>query len=64
MDEGIDDTVEDIAELATQCCFRDCTHTNKPRCAVRQALENGRLSQERFDLYRSLHAESRKSAGI
>lgn len=62
VDEGIDDTFEDIAELAAQCRFRDCTHT--PRCAVRQALENGQLSKERFELYRSLHVESRKSADM
>lgn len=64
VDEGIDDTFEDIAELAAQCRFRDCTHTNEPRCAVRQALENGQLSKERFELYRSLHIESRKSADM
>ena len=64
VDEGIDDTFEDIAELAAQCRFRDCTHINEPRCAVRQALENGQLSKERFELYRSLHVESRKSADM
>lgn len=64
VDEGIDDTFEDIAELAAQCRFRDCTHTNEPRCAVRQALENGQLSKERFELYRSHHVESRKSADM
>ena len=64
VDEGIDDTFEDIAELAAQCRFRDCTHTNEPCCAVRQALENGQLSKERFELYRSLHVESRKSADM
>ena len=64
VDEGIDDTFEDIAELAAQCRFRDCSHTNEPRCAVKQAIENGSLSQERFELYRSLHEESRRSADM
>lgn len=64
VDEGLDDTFEDIAELAAKCRFRDCTHTNEPRCAVRQAIEDGSLSQERFELYRSLHEESRKSADM
>lgn len=64
VDEGLDDTFEDIAKLATKCRFRDCTHTNEPRCAVRQAIEDGSLSQERFELYRSLHEESRKSADM
>lgn len=64
VDDGLDDTFEDIAELAAKCRFRDCTHTNEPRCAVKQAIENGSLSQERFELYRSLHVESRKSADM
>lgn len=64
VDEGIDDTFEDIAELAAQCRFRDCTHTNEPRCAVRQAIEDGSLSQERFELYRSLHEENRRNADM
>lgn len=64
VDEGLDDTFEDIAELATKCRFRDCTHTNEPRCAVQQAIKNGSLSQERFELYRSLHEESKRSADM
>ena len=64
VDEGLDDTFEDIAELATKCRFRDCTHMNEPRCAVRQAIENGSLSQERFELYRLLHEESKRSADM
>lgn len=64
VDEGLDNTFEDITELAAKCHFRDCTHTNEPRCAVKQAIENGSLSQERFELYRSLHEESRKSADM
>ena len=64
VDEGLDDTFEDIAELAMNCRFRDCTHTNEPRCAVRQGIEDGSLSQERFELYRSLHEESRRSADM
>ena len=64
VDEGLDDTFGDITELAMKCRFGNCTHTNEPRCAVKQAIENGSLSQERFELYRSLHEESRKSADM
>lgn len=38
VDEGIDDTFEDIAELAAQCRFRDCTHTNEPRCCSKAGI--------------------------
>jgi len=34
---------DDIAELAAQCRFGDCTHTGEPGCAVRGAVDAGRL---------------------
>jgi ribosome biogenesis GTPase / thiamine phosphate phosphatase len=34
---------EDIAALAGQCRFADCTHNNEPDCAVRAALPEDRL---------------------
>jgi ribosome biogenesis GTPase len=34
---------EDIAELATQCRFRDCRHEAEPGCAVRAAVPPDRL---------------------
>lgn len=48
---------EDIDDLARECRFRDCTHTNEPGCAVRAAIENGLLSQSRLDNYRKLQRE-------
>lgn len=34
---------EDIAGLAAQCRFRDCSHSVEPGCAVRAAVDAGRL---------------------
>lgn len=48
----------DIDELATQCKFNDCSHTNEPQCAVQAAIQNGSLSQERYDSYLKLKKES------
>lgn len=59
VDDGIRETFSSIETLAEGCRFRDCTHTNEPGCAVRQALDNGTLSAEQYDAYRSLLAESR-----
>ena len=50
-------TFTDIVQLASQCRFSDCTHTAEPGCAVRQALDDGRLSQERFLSYQKLQKE-------
>lgn len=58
--EGIEDTFSDIAELATHCRFNDCSHDTEPGCAIKQALSDGTLSQDRFNLYKSLQRESRR----
>lgn len=59
-DEGIDRTFEDIAELARECRFSDCTHISEPGCRVRQAIDEGELSEERLKSYQKLQRESRR----
>lgn len=46
--DGINETFYEIAELANQCQFSDCTHTHETGCAIQKALENGTISEERF----------------
>ncbi len=41
----------EIAELAPQCKFRNCTHTHEPGCAVRGAVELDRIPHRRYDSY-------------
>lgn len=48
---------EDIAELAAECKFKDCTHTVESGCAVRKAIDSGILFQERFESYQKLQKE-------
>ncbi|MCX7614307.1 MAG: ribosome small subunit-dependent GTPase A, partial [Clostridiales bacterium] len=48
---------EDIEELASNCKYRDCSHTVEPGCAVIRAIEAGGLSQERFNNYKKLQKE-------
>lgn len=40
--------------LLRQCRFNDCTHTNEPGCAIREALEAGKIPEERFYSYLSI----------
>jgi ribosome biogenesis GTPase len=42
---------DDIAALAAQCKFRDCSHTVEPGCAVAAALADGSLELERWQAY-------------
>ena len=61
-DEGIDDTFSDISELESRCKFSDCRHETEPGCAIKAAIADGTLTVERYELYRSLHEESRHAA--
>ncbi|HEX9007256.1 MAG TPA: ribosome small subunit-dependent GTPase A [Bacteroidota bacterium] len=54
---GLQDTFEDVEELALQCKFTNCLHETEPGCAVRQALDEGRLEPERLESYRKLQRE-------
>ena len=39
------------------CRFPDCRHRTEPECAVRQAVEEGEISQIRYDNYRKIFDE-------
>ena len=53
----LDSTFLDVAELAARCHYRDCRHEQEPRCAVREALENGTLDGRRFENFKKLQRE-------
>ncbi len=56
-ENGIDRTFADIEELAAECRFKNCTHSGEMGCAVCEALENGTLSEQRWQSYKKLKAE-------
>ena len=47
-----------IEELATQCKFRDCTHTSEPGCAILAAVADGRTDNRRLASYLKLRQEA------
>ncbi|MCK7486613.1 MAG: ribosome small subunit-dependent GTPase A [Bacillus subtilis] len=52
----------DVETLAAACKFNDCTHNNEPHCAVRAAIEDGRLPAERMENYRKMQKEAEHQA--
>jgi len=54
---GVDDAFPEIEELVALCRFRDCAHEAEPGCAVRTALEEGRLDPDRHASWRKLRRE-------
>ena len=53
---------EDVESLAADCRYRDCSHNDEPGCAVRQALDDGGLDEERYESYEKLVGEMRHAA--
>ncbi len=53
---------DDIAALATQCRFGDCTHEAEPGCAVRAALQSGTLDPARWQSFLKLRREQAYAA--
>jgi ribosome biogenesis GTPase len=52
----------EIAALARQCRFADCRHEQEPECAVREAMEEGSISPDRWVSYAKLQREARHHA--
>jgi len=49
---------DEIAALAAECRYRDCTHGKELGCAVQAALGRGEVSPERLASFHKLHAEA------
>jgi ribosome biogenesis GTPase len=58
-EEVLDSTFAEIAELAAECKFSDCSHEHEPGCAIKSALADGSLPAERWGSYRKLQRELR-----
>jgi ribosome biogenesis GTPase len=59
---ALDTTFLDVANLAAQCRFRDCSHRSEPGCAVQAALKDGALDQERWQSFQKLQHEQANAA--
>ena len=45
---------KEIFRTSAACRFGNCTHTNEPDCAVREAVENAKIAPSRYESYLSL----------
>ena len=58
VESGLSDTFSEITELSDHCRYTDCTHTQEKGCAILAALEDGRISRERYQNYIKMNKES------
>lgn len=54
--EEIDAYFPELAPLVADCQFNDCTHSHEPGCAVRAAVEAGKVHPQRYESYLRLRA--------
>ena len=47
----------EFKEYLGKCRFDDCMHINEPECAVKDALEKGKIKKSRYDSYRAMYNE-------
>jgi ribosome biogenesis GTPase len=41
----------EMRELLNECKFHNCQHLNEPKCAVKNAVEEGKIPESRYDSY-------------
>ncbi len=56
--DGVNIGFEDLVSLSANCRYADCRHEHEPGCAVRAAVEEGELSNDRYSSYIKLKKES------
>ena len=56
--ENLQYAFPDFAPYLSECQFRDCSHRAEPNCAVRSAVEDGRIQKTRYDSYLRLYEKA------
>jgi ribosome biogenesis GTPase len=56
-DADLEQTFGDVEEIARNCRFSDCNHDQEPGCAIRAALADGSLADDRWRSYVKLQRE-------
>jgi ribosome biogenesis GTPase len=49
----------EMRPLVNDCKFNNCLHVNEPKCAVKQALEQGEIAEERYKNYLNILEDSK-----
>lgn len=55
--EEVKDYFYEFRAYEDQCRFQGCMHINEPDCAVKEAVEKGQISKERYENYKQIYDE-------
>lgn len=56
---GLSEAFTDVESYLGRCKFSDCRHRSEPGCAIKKAIVDGMLSEERWNSYINLKKEMR-----
>lgn len=62
-DRELATSYHDFHELSASCKFRGCLHQSEPGCAVKEAVETGNITKERYEHYLMFLEEIRSKKG-
>jgi ribosome biogenesis GTPase len=57
VEEGLESQFDDVEELKLKCKFSDCGHKSEPGCAIKNAISNGSITNDRWNSYIKLQKE-------
>lgn len=53
----------EMSDAAHNCRFRGCVHINEPDCAVKEKLNDGKISTSRYDSYKEIYKTLKDKKG-
>lgn len=60
-ENSLDRYYPEFEEYLGQCRYADCNHLNEPECAVKKAVEEGKINERRYDSYKARFQEIKES---
>ena len=58
-EEEVKDYIRDFHDFEGGCKFTSCAHVSEPKCAVKDAVEEGKISRERYEFYLDVLEEAK-----
>ncbi len=58
--EELDEYFEDFMPFLGQCKFPDCVHIHEAGCAVKNALESGKIAPHRYESYLKIYEDQKE----
>ena len=55
--EELEQFYPEFDEYRQSCRFHGCSHTHEPGCSVKEAIDEGRISKERYENYQLIYEE-------